>query len=391
MPRFEYQFDTKIDDRSRRFKRRLRLILLFLLISGITAGAIWLIIPKNNGTIPEKNAIVVPASVTADKNEKAPEAESVAASQKNISIQENTSVDGISGVTETKKDAGEKGLTDKPVPTEVPTVLPEKGKIWAGDPAVDVPEKVKDKAVSTDGGELAMLLSKSEYNALADKAVEVIRGENEGSSNYRQAAEYLLKARVAQLASSSGVPGISYRYTVRGGDSLSRIARRNKTTVAGLMLYNRLDNGFIRIGNRFIVHKGGWRIEVSKSKRLLKLYNNAGNEKLFAVFEVGVGRLNSTPSGGFVISNRIKSPVWHAPDGSVFEPGEPGNELGNFFLKLASTGSPDRPLAGYGIHGTPDESTVGKSLSSGCIRMRNADVELLYNLVPERTPVNITE
>ena len=57
MPRFEYQFDTKIDDRSRRFKRRLRLILLFLLISGITAGAIWLIIPKNNGTIPEKNAI----------------------------------------------------------------------------------------------------------------------------------------------------------------------------------------------------------------------------------------------------------------------------------------------------------------------------------------------
>ena len=104
-----------------------------------------------------------------------------------------------------------------------------------------------------------------------------------------------------------------------------------------------------------------------------------------------MGRMNSTPAGGFVICSLIKDPVWHAPDGSVFEPGDSGNELGTYFLKLAATGNPDRPVAGYGIHGTPDETTVGKSLSKGCIRMRKADIELLYNLVPEKTPVNITE
>ena len=65
--------------------------------------------------------------------------------------------------------------------------------------------------------------------------------------------------------------------------------------------------------------------------------------------------------------------------------------LGDYFLKLAPASTPGKPLLGYGIHGTPDESSVTKSLSNGCIRMRNADVELLYLLVPGRTPVEITE
>jgi lipoprotein-anchoring transpeptidase ErfK/SrfK len=59
-------------------------------------------------------------------------------------------------------------------------------------------------------------------------------------------------------------------------------------------------------------------------------------------------------------------------------------------MTLRATGStPD--VRGYGIHGTWDESTIGKSESAGCIRMKNRDVEELYVLLPPGTPVTIGE
>lgn len=42
------------------------------------------------------------------------------------------------------------------------------------------------------------------------------------------------------------------------------------------------------------------------------------------------------------------------------------------------------------IHGTPDDQPMGVPLSHGCVRMRNADVIELFDLVPVGTPVDIT-
>jgi lipoprotein-anchoring transpeptidase ErfK/SrfK len=44
---------------------------------------------------------------------------------------------------------------------------------------------------------------------------------------------------------------------------------------------------------------------------------------------------------------------------------------------------------GYGIHGTDEPNSIGHSVSHGCIRMHNADVEKLYSMVPVGTPVYI--
>ena len=44
---------------------------------------------------------------------------------------------------------------------------------------------------------------------------------------------------------------------------------------------------------------------------------------------------------------------------------------------------------GYGIHGTNKPETIGRSVSHGCIRVRNEDIELLYRMVPVGTPVYI--
>ena len=43
------------------------------------------------------------------------------------------------------------------------------------------------------------------------------------------------------------------------------------------------------------------------------------------------------------------------------------------------------------IHGTPDTEPMGVPRSHGCIRMRNADVMELFNLVPAGCPVIIEE
>jgi lipoprotein-anchoring transpeptidase ErfK/SrfK len=44
---------------------------------------------------------------------------------------------------------------------------------------------------------------------------------------------------------------------------------------------------------------------------------------------------------------------------------------------------------GYGIHGTDEPESIGHSVSHGCVRLRNEDVEKLYPMVPIGTPVYI--
>jgi hypothetical protein len=44
---------------------------------------------------------------------------------------------------------------------------------------------------------------------------------------------------------------------------------------------------------------------------------------------------------------------------------------------------------GYGIHGTDHPETIGKAASHGCVRLRNEDIEKLYDMVPVGTPVYI--
>ena len=74
-------------------------------------------------------------------------------------------------------------------------------------------------------------------------------------------------------------------------------------------------------------------------------------------------------------------PDWHPPAEMIerqpylprFMAGGPGNPLGARALYLGRTV--------YRIHGTNQPSTIGKFVSSGCIRMLNEDVEDLYGRV----------
>jgi len=104
-------------------------------------------------------------------------------------------------------------------------------------------------------------------------------------------------------------------------------------------------------------------------------------------YGIGVGRPGFTWSGTHAISAKKQWPDWTPPDEMLrrqpylphFVPGGPNNPLGARALYLGSTL--------YRIHGSNEPWTIGTNVSSGCIRMRNADVIDLYERVKIGTRV----
>jgi lipoprotein-anchoring transpeptidase ErfK/SrfK len=98
-------------------------------------------------------------------------------------------------------------------------------------------------------------------------------------------------------------------------------------------------------------------------------------------YGVGVGRPGFTWAGVHKVSAKKEWPDWTPPKEMLerqpglphFMPGGPNNPLGARALYLGSTL--------YRIHGSNEPWTIGHNVSSGCIRLRNADVIDLYNRV----------
>ncbi len=167
-------------------------------------------------------------------------------------------------------------------------------------------------------------------------------------------------------------------YVVQKGDSLEKIARKFGTTVDLLIDGNDLQHpDLIKAGDRLLVTTSRFSIVISKSRNDMILQMDG---RFFKRYAVGTGRHGKTPSGSFVISDKQKDPVWWRPDGKEIPYGDPENILGTRWMSLRAAGDTP-PVKGYGIHGTWDESIIGKAESAGCIRMRNADVEELFKFV----------
>ncbi|MBR1128694.1 L,D-transpeptidase [Bradyrhizobium iriomotense] len=110
------------------------------------------------------------------------------------------------------------------------------------------------------------------------------------------------------------------------------------------------------------------------------LYYVLGNGRAIR-YGVGVGREGFTWAGVQSISRKAEWPDWHPPAEMIarqpylprFVAGGPGNPLGARAMYLGSSE--------YRIHGTNDPTTIGKFVSSGCIRMTNEDVTDLFSRV----------
>jgi lipoprotein-anchoring transpeptidase ErfK/SrfK len=106
-------------------------------------------------------------------------------------------------------------------------------------------------------------------------------------------------------------------------------------------------------------------------------------------YGVGVGRQGFAWSGTATVERKAAWPRWTPPPEMVARdryarrwaagmPGGSQNPLGARALYLYQNGQDTQ----YRIHGTAEEWSIGRAVSSGCIRLLNADIIDLYSRVP---------
>ena len=139
---------------------------------------------------------------------------------------------------------------------------------------------------------------------------------------------------------------------------------------------------------------------IDTGRNLLFMYEN-GKEILRAICSTGSGRALvdparkrrwtfDTPRGEFFVRAKHPNPVWIKPDWAFLEVGEPiprklaerlaPAELGAYAMDLGD---------GYLIHGTLYQRALGLSITHGCVRLGDKDLESVYDKVRIGTPVYI--
>ena len=175
----------------------------------------------------------------------------------------------------------------------------------------------------------------------------------------------------------------AFFYKVVPGDSLVKIAKKFNTNYAFIMRINNKGRTLIKIGESLKILKGELSLLVDKSDYTLTILLN---NHFIKQYPVGIGKSDKTPVGVFVIDNKLVNPTWYSPEG-VYQYGHPKNVLGTRWIGFEDTDG----LYGYGIHGTANPDSIGKDMSNGCIRMRNENVEELFDFVKAKTRVVMQE
>ena len=195
-----------------------------------------------------------------------------------------------------------------------------------------------------------------------------------------------VKAELAAAAADDNTPALSrikfLTYKVQPGDSLWKIARRHATSIGAIKKANKLTRDMIRVGKVLRVPKGPFDALVSKSKHTLQLLQDG---KPIKVYRVGLGKDNGTPTGSFIVNSKLVNPVWYSEEHGRIPYGDPRNVLGSRWIGFDGR---------VGIHGTrkSEESSIGKNMSDGCVRMRDADVKELYGfLVEGKSKITVVE
>lgn len=125
---------------------------------------------------------------------------------------------------------------------------------------------------------------------------------------------------------------------------------------------------------------GDVKLVVDLSDRRVFVYHQ---QKQIASYPIAIGKDGwETPKGDFQVEHKRLNPEWtHPLTGEVMPPG-PKNPLGSRWIGFWSDETSE-----IGFHGTNEEELIGMAVSHGCLRMRNQDVEALYEQVEPGTPV----
>ncbi|MCM8760622.1 MAG: L,D-transpeptidase family protein [Candidatus Omnitrophica bacterium] len=257
--------------------------------------------------------------------------------------------------------------------------------IFQQDAAIKKAESVIAAGEDSPKAEEAYLTLASIYSSRNDflKAREFYRKAMEkfpASANIPKIQQAIENLNVKILFSPT-MTDDSFLYQVKKGDNLVKIANKFGTTVELIKKSNGLKGSDIRIGQKLKLTKLKFSIVIDRSQNILTLKAD-GNA--FKTYRVATGKEGSpTPVGTFKITNKIMNPPWYKLNGKMIPAGDPKNELGSRWLGLSKPS--------YGIHGTIDPDSIGKFATEGCVRLKNEDIEEIFDIVPQGTEVVIIE
>lgn len=259
------------------------------------------------------------------------------------------------------------------------------------------PSPTEGQISSSEKSQRSELLSKLQAAQKPDEKLEIAR-QLKASGDFKNARgifkELIQTGEVASLEevekeywdnnirllfSNQHVEGWTQEGVVQKGDSVATLAARYHTTTDLLAESNHLKNNLIHKGEKLRVFTGEFSMVVDKSMNTLALKVNG---EVIKVYQVSTGVGGSSPVGDFKIINKLVNPPWHH-DGKTIPFGDPQNILGTRWMGFN--------LRGYGLHGTWDTQSLGTQASAGCVRLRNAEVEEVYKMIPVGTQVSIVE
>jgi len=219
-----------------------------------------------------------------------------------------------------------------------------------------------------------LLTARTAFNEAMDKGLPAQEAD--------AARSKLIDLADKTVFSSRRVPGdpLTDRYVIKPGQTLSKIAEQFKVTDDLLARINDISNKQkIRAGQTLKIVHGPFHAIVDKSEFRMYVYLQ---DVLVRTFPVGLGADDGTPTGQWCIKDKLVNPTYYPPrGGKIIQADDPENPLGERWLGLEGVSGQAKGQLRYGIHGTVEAKSIGKNVSMGCIRLHNADVELLFDLL----------
>ncbi len=254
----------------------------------------------------------------------------------------------------------------------------------------EVPKEISQNppGYDQDFAALQKAFAETDYQTSKKIALDMLQKYGEADKAgpmYRKLGQFITKLNMKIIKNGLNDEKL-VNYRINFGDNLTNIAIKHNFPVEAIQKANNLKSTVIYPGKSLKVYTFDWRIEVSKKAKLLYVYDG---DKLFALYDIGIGKEGRTPEGEFKITDKIANPDWYSPDGRIVAFGDKENVLGTRWLKLEPINDTDAFHIGYGIHGTWDTGSITKSLSNGCIRMKNEEVEELFTYIPRQVIVKI--
>ncbi|MEM7682114.1 MAG: L,D-transpeptidase family protein [Planctomycetota bacterium] len=191
---------------------------------------------------------------------------------------------------------------------------------------------------------------------------------------------------------------VTFDYRVQPGDRLASLQNTVRVPYRFIERINNVTASRLQAGQNIKMVRGPFHARVIKSAYRMDLFlvdPQTGQPVFVGSLPVGLGEDDSTPEGRFVIkpggkvgkdptNPRSHGPSWRNPrTGEFWEADDPNIPIGDYWLALQGQEAHNQDITGYGLHGTNDPDSIGDQRSMGCIRMRDRDIHLVYDMLFE--------